>query len=228
MQKISRFTTGNNHTVAKLNKIVNSTNNASSIHGDQFISVTNGGTGTTLNLNLAILKSHLAFIKSGNAATSAFVTQYEVIECPVFPTPENTTGQAWYTLRLASDTTADYNSGTTYALGDLVTDPATDFLYKSVFEGENVGHDLTDTDYWSREEEVKVERIWGYPTSSIFNFQPVIKVGAFVWVFTEGTGESIKYFILGTFLHVGDAEERTLTQVWNIAGTQQIVGAVFA
>jgi len=164
----------------------------------------------------------------GGVSSELPFTQYEVIECPVFPTPENTTGQAWYTLRLASDTTADYDEEATYTLGDLATDTATDFLYKSVFDGENVGHALSDTNYWSREEEVRVERIWGYATSSIFNFQPVIKVGAFVWVFTEGTGELIKYYILGTFLHVGDAEERTLTQVWNIAGTQQIVGAVFA
>jgi len=52
---------------------------------------------------------------------------------------------------------------------------------------------------------------------------PIFPVGCFVWVFSDGDD----YFILGNFLHVGNADEQTLAMVQNDAGTQQIVGAVF-
>jgi len=165
---------------------------------------------------------------SDSAGESEFA-EYEVIECPIEPSGENPTGQAYYTLRLSSSDYSvwvdDYQAvgqDPGYPIGAYVLHPDTNRLYLNV-QPTGLNVDALTEETWSLQEEIQVTKIWGYGTETILNFIPIIPVGAHVWVFFDGTTP----YILGTFDFVGDADSRTITMVTDIHG-DRVVSAVFA
>lgn len=167
--------------------------------------------------------------------TEAAMAVCVIVESPIAPTPEDPTGQNYYILRLINDATNQYSVDTTYHLGDLVIDFDTNFMYESILEAvgetpdDNLGNALTDTNYWSRKEEIKVSQIFGYSTDyDVRDFMPIIEKDTAVRYFKYAyQGEPAANYIDFSFFYVGSAQYRTLTMVKNEAD-EVVVGAVFA
>jgi hypothetical protein len=164
----------------------------------------------------------------------------KVVEATMRPTAEDPTGRDYYTLRnIEDDNYPEWAIDGEYTMGQKVTDPDTDKLYQSIKVDEvtlkNTGHELTDTEWWSNLEEIRVEKIFNYKWSDdyhIYNFFPQFAKDDIVEVFlytTEGEGgadDSTDYYINGTFTYAGKADESTLTYLED-DDDNNILSAVF-
>lgn len=235
---IPKFTHGNKTGISKLNNLISELKTISDIKGDGFVKVTKNNGACTIGLNLHVLQQRLfhgGMVSSGGGSSDVLFEKYDVITCPVDPSGDNPSGNPYYTLRLSTDNFEEWvvdfeesaNGGPGYPAGEKVIHPDTKRLYQNIQEEGLNTEPLTNEEAWTMLEETKVTKIWGYGTETILNFMPVIPVGGKVWVFFVTEDEVEVPYILGTFLYVGTATERTITMVRNDADTKDIMGAVF-
>lgn len=233
MINLQKFISGPTVAVHKLNEMVTAINSLNQFAGDGLILVNRTVNGYVFSLNIAGLKGRLVHNASGGDSHNNAVP-YRIIEAPIAPTAEDPIGQDYYTLRLTTDTTEDYSPETDYSLGDFALDSTTDLMYESIkVDAEttfNTGHDLTDTEWWSQQEEIRISEIWGYDTENsaytFFNFVPLLEKDAIVYVFSYGEGEDKKQYIDVGFMFVGAADERTII-VLDDNNNNKMVSAVF-
>jgi len=231
MNNIPPFSQGPQAAVTKLNRIIEELRSLSNIQGDGLVKVQKNNIGCVIGLNLNVLRQRLFHQKfKTDGGGDSYFSRYKIITSPILPTPEDPSGQAYYTLRLSSqsyDTWSDSYVGG-YALNAYVLHPETNRLYKSLKDDNEDA--LTVAESWSLQQEIRVTKTLQYPAESIFNFVPILPVDGEVWVFkidSEDSGGGFDYYILETFNFVGEPETRTLTMITD-DNDDYVMAAVFA
>ena len=156
----------------------------------------------------------------GGGSTSAI--DGKVIEAPQYADPASFSlsgGRAYYTFRLVGTPETLYVAGTTYADNTLVCYPTVnDPMYKAKHPtgntDPNVGHQPdTSTDWWEKQDEIRVENALGNDGKDLRLFVPWFEVGKIVPITSRVIDEETVYYIDFCLTYGGDHSEASIR--WN-------------
>jgi len=203
----------------KMNNLTRDIFRAINIRTDRFISQTKSPTGMALGLNLEELRQHLAIKRGGGGGGPVTIAWAKIIEQPQYGDPENfllPNGRSYYTLRLTTSDYPIYAAGTSYVDDSLVVFPDADGrVYKSKggtgTPPVQSGHQPdTSPDYWTVQEELKVEYALGDKRFDLRRYTPWFPVGQTVPIIQDA---SAVWYIWAAMTYGGEDDEASLR--WN-------------
>jgi len=152
------FTQGPSQTVAKLNEMVRALNSLLKFEGDGIIRVLKSPQGYTINLDINQLMPRMPKTAGGGSSSAIWATVVRGLRYAT--TAPVDAGYSSYTVRLTSDSSTEYASGTTYADGDTVyydaeTAPDSDpIVYTSLQDGNTGNTPGSSAEYWSAQDQI--------------------------------------------------------------------------
>jgi len=150
------------------------------------------------------IKNNDLYVRPFGGGGAAGLLMAKVIEAPEYADPASfslSSGRAYYTLRLEGTAENVYVPETTYVDDTLVCYPnANSTMYKAKHpEGNldpNVGHQPdTSTDWWEKQDEIKVTAALGNTGKDLRLFNPWFEVGKLVPVISRLEDEEIVWYI---------------------------------
>jgi len=167
------------------------------------------------------------FIAGGGAGGGVTIEWYKVIESPLYEDPTTYAlegGRAYYTMRPVTTELSAWASGTRYLKDAIVAYPTVDSpCYKALLgkaspdaENNTNKNPVTETTYWEKQDEIKVEYAMGNDGEGIDirHFIPWFKIGAVVPVISRIIPEiGIRYYIWAALTYGGTDSYASLR--WN-------------